>query len=207
VKYVMTCFVLLVTLPVMAATGPEQLIRQTSNSVMTEIRANIETYQGDPQKIYKLVDEQVLPHFDFAAMTDLALGQYTDRVSAEQRSAIVTEFRLLLVRIYSSALVEYTDQEPIYLPMDGTEAEGMVTVRTRYNQPGEFSIPINYTLHLGDDGWKVFDVSVDEISLVTNYRSSFARAIKNDGVDGLIKTLQVRNQYPHPQPSGYSVSE
>jgi len=194
VKNVMTCLILLVTLPAMAATGPEQLIRQTSKSVMAEIRGNIDTYQNDPQKVYKLVDEQVLPHFDFTAMTDLALGRYKDRVSAGQRSAIVTEFRLLLVRTYSSALVEYTDQEPIYLPMDGTEAEGMVTVRTSYEQSGEFPIPIDYSLRLGDDGWKVFDVSVDEVSLVTNYRSSFARTIKRDGVDGLIKALQARNQ-------------
>ena len=193
-KNIITFFILLVTLPAMAATGPEQLIRQTSKSVMDEIRGNIDTYQRDPQKVHKLVDEQVLPHFDFAAMTDLALGRYKDRVSADQRSAIVTEFRLLLVRTYSSALVEYTDQEPIYLPMDGTEAEGMVTVRTSYDQSGEFPIPIDYSLRLDDDGWKVFDVRVDEVSLVTNYRSSFARTIKKDGVDGLIKTLQTSNQ-------------
>ena len=193
-KNIITFFILLVTLPAMAATGPEQLIRQTSKSVMDEIRGNIDTYQSDPQKVHKLVDEQVLPHFDFAAMTDLALGRYKDRVSADQRSAIVTEFRLLLVRTYSSALVEYTDQEPIYLPMDGTEAEGMVTVRTSYDQSGEFPIPIDYSLRLDDDGWKVFDVRVDEVSLVTNYRSSFARTIKKDGVDGLIKTLQTSNQ-------------
>jgi len=125
----------------------------------------------------------------------VALGKNMDRVSAEQKSAIVTEFRLLLVRTYSSALVEYSDQEPIYLPMEGTEAEGKVTVRTQYEQPGEFPIPIDYSLRLGDDGWKVFDVRVDEISLVTNYRSSFARAIRKGGVDGLIRTLQTRNQY------------
>jgi len=195
VKNILTCLILLITLPAMAATGPEQLIRQTTSSVMAEIRANIDTYKSDPQKVHTLVDEQVLPHFDFAAMADLALGKYKDRVNAEQRSQIVTEFRLLLVRTYSSALVEYTDQEPIYLPMDGNEAEGMVTVKTQYEQPGEFPIPIDYRLRLGDDGWKVFDVSVDEISLVTNYRSSFARAIKKDGVDGLIKSLQERNQY------------
>ena len=194
-KNIMTCLILLVTLPAMAATGPEQLIRQTSKNVMAEIRANMDTYKSDPQKVYKLVDEQVLPHFNFAAMADLALGKNIDRVSAEQRSVIITEFRLLLVRTYSSALVEYNDQEPIYLPMDGTEVEDMVTVRTKYNQSGEFPIPIDYSLRLGDDGWKVFDVSVDEISLVTNYRSSFARAIKKEGVDGLIRTLQARNQY------------
>jgi phospholipid transport system substrate-binding protein len=190
----MACLILLVTLPAMAAIGPEQLIRQTSESVMAEIRANMDIYKSDPQKLYKLVDELVLPHFNFVAMTDLALGQYKDRISAEQKSMIVTEFRQLLVRTYSSALVEYTDQELIYLPMDGTEAEAVVTVRTRYDLPDGFPIPIDYKMRLGDDGWKVFDISVDEVSLVMNYRSSFARSIKRDGVAGLIKSLQARNQ-------------
>jgi phospholipid transport system substrate-binding protein len=190
----MACLILLVTLPAMAAIGPEQLIRQTSESVMAEIRANMDIYKSDPQKLYKLVDELVLPHFNFAAMADLALGQYKDRVSAEQKSMIVTEFRQLLVRTYSSALVEYTDQELIYLPMDGTEAEAVVTVKTRYDLSDGFPIPIDYKMRLGDDGWKVFDISVDEVSLVINYRSSFARSIKRDGVAGLIKSLQARNQ-------------
>lgn len=194
-KNLTACLILLIAFPAIASTGPEQLIRQTTNSVMVEIRDNLDTYKSDPQKVYQLVEEQVLPHFDFTAMAGIALGKYADRVDDEQSSAIVKEFRMLLVRTYSSALVEYTEQEPEYLPMDGSEADGMVTVRTSYNQPGEFPIPIDYRLRLGDDGWKVFDVRVDEISLVTNYRSSFARAIKRDGVDGLIKTLQERNQY------------
>lgn len=190
----MTCLILLVTLPAMAAIGPEQLIRQTSTSVMAEIRANIDTYKNDPQKVYELVIEHVLPYFDFAAMADLALGKYKDRVNAEQKSVIVTEFRQLLVRTYSSALFEFIGLEMIYLPMEGSEADGMVLVRTEIEQGGGFPIPINYALQLGDEGWKVFDVSVDEVSLVTNYRSSFARAIKKTGIDGLIKTLQERNQ-------------
>jgi phospholipid transport system substrate-binding protein len=194
VKKLIASLILMLALPVMAASGPEQLVRQTSESVIAEIRANRDTYQSDPKKVYKLVDELVLPHFDFAAMTDLALGKYKDEVSATQRPAIVTEFRQLLVRTYSSALFEYTDQEMIYLPMEGSEADGMVIVRTEIEQAGGFPIPINYELRLGDEGWKVFDVSVDEVSLVTNYRSSFARAIKKDGIDGLIRTLRERNQ-------------
>jgi len=194
VKNIITVLILLVSLPAMAVTGPEQLIRQTSNSVITEINANRDSYQDNPQKVHALVDELVSPHFNFAAMTDLALGKYKDRISTEQRLVIINEFRLLLLRTYSSALLEYTDQELIYLPMDGSEAEGMVTVKTQYDQSGGFPIPVDYNLRLGDDGWKVFDVKVDEVSLVANYRSSFARSIKRNGVDGLIKTLQASNQ-------------
>ena len=184
----------LIAAPAFAAAGPEQLIRETADRVLSEIKTNAEKYQSDPQGIYRLVDDVVLPHFDFSAMTDLALGKYKDKVNGEQKPTIVNEFRSLLVRTYSSALLEYTDQELIYLPMEGAESDGIVTVRTEIEQAGGFPIPINYTLRLGDDGWKVFDISVDDVSLVTNYRSSFARAIKKDGVDGLIKTLQDRNQ-------------
>lgn len=193
-KKVILSLVLMLATSAMAATGPEQLIQETSDKVMDEIRINAEQYKTDPQGVYDLVSDVVLPHFDFVAMTDLALGRYKDDVNAEQRPEIVNEFRLLLVRTYSSALLEYNDQVLIYLPMEGSEAEGLVTVRTEIEQAGGFPIPINYVLRKGDDGWKVFDISVDEVSLVTNYRSSFARAIKKNGVDGLIETLRGRNE-------------
>ena len=191
---ILAVVLLLVVLPAQAVSGPEKLIKDTSDKVIAEIKDNAASYQSDPQRIYRLVDELVLPHFDFTAMTDLALGRYRDKVNDQQKPTIVNEFRQLLVRTYSSALLEYTDQELIYLPMEGSEADGKVVVRTEIEQAGGFPIPINYSLRLGEDGWKVFDISVDEVSLVTNYRSSFARAIKKDGVDGLIKTLQSRNQ-------------
>jgi phospholipid transport system substrate-binding protein len=194
VKKVIALVLCVLVFPALAMTGPEQLIRETSDKVLDEIKNNAQQYRDEPKRIYDLVDELVLPHFDFSAMTDLALGRYKDEVSAEQRPEIVAEFRQLLVRTYSSALLEYTDQELVYLPMEGSEADGLVTVRTEIEQAGGFPIPINYTLRLGDDGWKVFDISVDDVSLVTNYRSSFARAIKKDGVDGLIRTLRDRNQ-------------
>jgi phospholipid transport system substrate-binding protein len=194
-KLILSLFLMLAihAMPAMAATGPEQLIRETSDKVLDEIKVNAAQYESDPQGVYDLVNNVVLPHFDFPAMTDLALGRYKDDVNEEQRPEIVNEFRLLLVRTYSSALLEYTDQVLVYLPMEGSEAEGAVTVRTEIEQAGGFPIPINYMLRKGDDGWKVIDISVDEVSLVTNYRSSFARAIKKNGVDGLIKTLRGRN--------------
>jgi phospholipid transport system substrate-binding protein len=194
VKKFFALLFLVVVVPVMASTDPELLIRETSAKVLDEIRTNAQTYQSDPQGVYQLVDEVVLPHFDFALMTDRALGRYKDQVDDKQRPEIVKEFRTLLVRTYSLALLEYTDEALIYLPMEGVLADGEVTVRTEIEQAGGFPIPIDYMLRLGDDGWKVIDISVDEVSLVTNYRSSFARAIKKDGVDGLIQTLRDRNQ-------------
>ncbi len=175
-----------------AEIGPEQLIRQTSDQVLNKIRTNSEKYQEDPDQLYALVDEVVLPHFDFVAMTDLALGKYKNKIDSAKKPLIANEFRILLVRTYGKALLEYNDQVIEYQPMEGSEADGEVLVRTEIEQAGGFPIPLNYRLKQGEQGWKVFDITVDDISLVTNYRSSFARQIKKKGVDGLIELLRTR---------------
>jgi phospholipid transport system substrate-binding protein len=173
---------------------PEKLIRNASDQVLSQIRLNPGLFQRDPAKLYALVDEVVLPHFDFATMADMALGRYKSKISAEQRRLITIEFKILLVRTYAKALLEYNNQKIIYLPTEGSLAEGDVTVRTEIEQAGGFPIPLNYSLKQSQQGWKVYDISVDEISLVTNYRSSFSREIRKNGIDGLIKTLSDRNQ-------------
>jgi phospholipid transport system substrate-binding protein len=181
--------------PLLAAeTAPEQLIRQTSDVVLTTIKTNQDEYKQQPAKLYAMVDEKVLPHFDFERMTDLALGRYKRQVEAVQREKLVQAFRSLLVRTYGKALLEYTNQKILYLPLRGKIAEGEVTIRTEIEQQGGFPIPINYEMYLKDGSWKVFDISIDNISLVTNYRTSFAQEIKANGVDSLIKTLQDKNK-------------
>lgn len=186
--------VFLVTGGYAAEIGPEQLIKNTADQVLKEIKANAAAYRDDPSKLYILVDEVVLPHFDFVAMTELALGRYKNKVDATQKPLITNEFRVLLVRTYGKALLEYNEQVIAYLPMEGSVADGNVTVRTEIEQAGGFPIPLNYSLRQSDQGWKVYDISVDDISLVTNYRSSFARQIKKNGVEGLVKVLRERNQ-------------
>jgi len=173
---------------------PQQLIRQTADQVLLKIQSNSEQYKQDPTKLYALVDEVVLPHFDFDTMVDLALGRNKNKVNAQQKPLIIKEFRVLLVRTYGKALLDYNDQKIIYLPMEGSLEQGNVMVKTEIEQEGGFPIPLNYSLKASKQGWKVYDISVDDISLVTNYRSSFARQIKKNGVDGLIKTLHDRNQ-------------
>lgn len=173
---------------------PEVLIRNASDQVLSRIQSNPGQFQQDPTKLYALVDEVVLPHFDFATMTDLVLGRYQNKISAEQKQLITHEFRILLVRTYAKALLEYNDQKIIYLPIEGSLEGGDVTVRTEIEQAGGFPIPLNYSLKHGKQGWKVYDISVDDISLVMNYRSSFSREIRKNGVDSLIKTLGERNR-------------
>lgn len=181
--------------PVMAGnSAPETLIRNTADEVLANIKSNKTTYSEKPAELYAMVDNKVLKHFDFERMTNLALGRYKRKVKVYQKEKLVNAFRNLLVRTYAKALLEYNDQVIAFLPMRGKLDRGEVTIRTEIEQQGGFPIPINYEMYEDEGKWKVFDLSIDNISLVTNYRSSFAREIKAKGVDGLIKTLQDRNQ-------------
>lgn len=175
------------------AQTPEKLIKDTTDAVLADIKVNLESYKKEPAKLYAFVKETVLKHFDFERMTHLALGKYRRKMNASQMMAMNEIFQELLVRTYSKALLEYEDQGVIYLPSKGSLARGDVTVRTEIDQPGGFPIPLYYKLYLKDGVWKVYDISVDNVSLVTNYRSSFSRQIKKNGIDGLIKSLRERN--------------
>lgn len=177
-----------------AEIDPRQLIKQTTDKVLKDIRANAETYKSDPDKLYALVDKVVLPHFNFVAMTNLALGRHRKEFDETQKTRIVDEFRTLLVRTYGKALIEYNDQKITYLDMLGEIDKGKVKVKTEIAQAGGASIPLDYSLRRGKQGWQVYDIKVDGISLVTNYRSSFSREIKKNGVEGLISLLNERNQ-------------
>ncbi len=174
--------------------APEKMIRQTADEVLDIIKARKIEFKEDPSKLFTLVDEKVLPHFDFSRMTDLALGRYRKKVTDTQKPELIDEFRHLLVRTYSKALLDYNDEVIVYLPMRGKVEKGEVTVRTEIEQKGGFPIPLNYELYKKGEDWKVYDISVDNISLVTNYRSSFAKKIKAVGVEGLIKSLRDRNR-------------
>jgi phospholipid transport system substrate-binding protein len=177
-----------------AAVDPQQLIKQAIDKVLGEIKLNLEDYRASPDKLLALVDEEVLPHFDFVAMTNLALYRYRKEFNDEQKSRIVNEFKVLLIRTYGTALLEYNNQEVNYLDMVGSVEKGKVKVKTEVTQTGGSAIPLDYSLRRGKQGWKVYDIQIDGISLVTNYRSSFAREINKNGVEGLIKLLNERNK-------------
>lgn len=176
------------------AQTPEELIKETTDAVLADIKINLAAYKKEPAKLYQFVEKTVIKHFDFKRMTNLALGKYRRKMNASQHVAMTEVFQELLVRTYSKALLEYEDQGVSYLPSKGSVAKGEVTVRTVIDQPGGFPIPLHYKLSLKDGAWMVYDISVDHVSLVTNYRSSFARQIKKNGIDGLIKSLRDRNK-------------
>jgi phospholipid transport system substrate-binding protein len=139
------------------------------------------------------VDAKVLPHFDFARMTQLAVGKYWRSATPEQKQALVTEFRNMLVRTYTKVFTVYRDQtvdvKPFRMAADDTE----VTVKSVINKPGSQSIPVDYEMKKAIDGWKVFDISIEGVSMVMSYRGTFASQIQESGIDGLIKALSDKN--------------
>ena len=136
----------------------------------------------------------MLPHFDFNRMTQLAVGKHWNTASPQQKQALVKEFRSLLVRTYAASLTEFSNQTVEFKPLNMRPEDEQVTVKTEIRQPGGKPIPIDYEMYKTSFGWKVFDVAIDGVSLVINYRSSFANTIRQSGIDGLIATLEAKSR-------------
>jgi phospholipid transport system substrate-binding protein len=177
-----------------AQPAPDVLVREVTNEVLEIVRADKAIQGGNAQRVIELVHAKVLPHFDFRRMTMLAVGRDWRNASAEQQAALTEAFRTLLVRTYSNALTQYRDQTVDFKPTRFGEADKRVQVRTEVRQSGAQPIGIDYMLEQSEAGWKVFDVIVAGVSLVTNYRSSFAEEIRSGGIDGLIKSLESKNR-------------
>lgn len=173
---------------------PDQLAKNTTQEVLAILKADKEIQGGNLQKVYELVEVKVLPHFDFNRMTQLAVGKHWNAATPQQKQALVKEFRALLVRTYSTALTEFSNQAIEFKPLAMKADEIDVTVRTEIKQPGGKPIPIDYAMYKSGFGWKVYDVAIDGVSLVINYRSSFASTIRQSGIDGLIAMLQAKSK-------------
>jgi phospholipid transport system substrate-binding protein len=177
-----------------AATPPDELVKTTASEVLTIIKQDKDIQSGNTQKVVDLVDAKVLPHFDFQRMTRLAVGRNWTKATDAQKEQLVKEFRMLLVRTYSTSLAQYKNQTIDYKPVRIAPEDKEVTVKTAVNQPGAQPIAIDYRMELMGDAWKVFDIAVDGVSLVTNYRSSFASIADQQGIDGLIKSIADKNK-------------
>jgi phospholipid transport system substrate-binding protein len=193
-KIVTAALLLLNSAWVLAAPSAQELVQQTSDRMITAIKAERDIIKENPERLFALVEEIILPHFDFERMSSWVLGKHWRSATAEQKTQFTQEFRTLLVRTYATAMGEYSDQNITYLPVKAAPDATDVTVKTEIEQPGGPAIPITYNLFLKDGNWKVQDVVIDNTSLVANYRSSFSSEIKRDGLDALISKLAARNQ-------------
>ena len=179
-----------------APASPRDMVIDTSQKMLAALKKDKDLLKQNPQRIYDLVSEIVLPHFDFTTMSKWVLGKNWRTLNPEQQQRFTNEFRTLLVRTYAVSLSEYQDQKLNYLPLKAAPSADDVTVRTEVLRGGGPAIPINYSMHLTANGWKVYDVVIDGVSLVINYRTSFATQIRTGGVDKLIEDLVARNQRP-----------
>lgn len=183
------------TLVSAASADPQLMVRETGDRVLAELTARKPELEANPKLIYPLIERTVLPHFDFRSMSQSAMGRFWRDATETQKTDITDQFRELLVRTYATALLGYSGQQIEYLPVNYREGDTRVMIPTRISANNAPPIPINYRLRLGEDQrWMVYDIVVDNVSLITNYRNQFATAIRRQGIDGLITALAEKNQ-------------
>lgn len=189
--------VLLSSFAVAAIDDPRMMVRQTGEQVLAELTERKPEFEANPTLIYPMIERTVLPFFDFRSMSQAAMGRFWRQASEAQKVGVTEQFRELLIRTYATALLAYTGQQIEYLPTNFRDGDTQVLIPTRISADNAPAIPINYRLRLNDEGrWLVFDVVIDGVSLITNYRSQFASAIRRQGIDGLIERLAEKNRQP-----------
>lgn len=173
---------------------PDVLAKSVTDDVLAVLRSDREIQAGNVRKVVDLVEKQVLPHFDFVRMTQLAMGRSWRLASPEQQKLLVREFRSLLVQTYVATFGAYRDQEIEYRPLRAQPGDTEVVVKSQIRQPGAQPVTIDYRMYRTDAGWKVYDVVVGDLSLVQNYRGSFETEVRKGGIDGLIRALADKNR-------------
>jgi len=195
-KYLIKLFFLLAffSFNSIAALGPEELVKKTAEDVMFAIKTDQEIQKGNKEKIYKLAEEKILPNFDFEKVARLVLGRAWRSASDKQKKEFIIEFRTLLLKTYAVALSKYKDQKIEFKPTRTSEESDIVIVKSEIIQSGAQPIKVNYALSKRTGKWLVFDIIIEGVSLVTNYRSQFSSEIRRNGMDTLIKKLAKKNK-------------
>lgn len=196
---------LVINTPAIANTdtqAPDDLLKAATIEMLHSINKHRDEIKQSPDKLKSLVEEIILPHLDFIGASKIVMGKYWRLAETKQKVAFIKQFRLLLLRFYSSALAEYLSGENKdlpddliqYFPIKLNEGETSLTVRAELQQDSGKNIPIYYRVHLTSKGWKIYDVSVEGISMITTYKNNFATQFKTEGVDALIASLAEKNK-------------
>jgi phospholipid transport system substrate-binding protein len=185
---------LMLAAPALAQSAPDELVRSVADDVLKVMRQDRELRAGSQSRMAELIEEKIAPHFDFERMTRLAVGKNWRQATPDQQRSLVQEFRNLLVRSYSAAYTAYKEITVEVKPLKVQPTDEDVQVRTQIKLPGEVPpVSVDYSMYKSPASWKVYDVAVDGVSLVTTYRSSFADQIRQSGIDGLVRSLQEMN--------------
>jgi phospholipid transport system substrate-binding protein len=192
----LACLIAVPVAPALAqeVQAPDALVKDVTHEVIGIIKQDKDIQAGNTKKTVALVEEKVLPHFNFTRMTALAMGINWRKATPDQQKVLADEFRTLLVRTYSSALSAYRNQVIDFKPLRAQPNDGEVVVRSEVRQSGTEPVTIDYSMEKTPAGWKVYDIAVGGVSLVTTYRDTFANEVRSAGVDGLIKSLADKNR-------------
>jgi len=163
--------------------------------MLSKIHKEGDALRENKQKVYQMIEEVIVPHIDFERMSKWVLGKYWRTATDDQKTRFEKEFRSLLMRTYATAISEYSGEKFEYLPSRYQEGDKDTNVRTELRQPGNPNpIAVNYSLHLINGRWLVYDIVIEGVSLISNYRTSFASQIKRSSLDALIEQLVERNK-------------
>lgn len=187
----------LASLPALAQTQltPEALVRKITDDVLQTVRSDKDLQAGDREKALALAEQKILPHVDFREAARLAVGRSWNSATPQQQDRLVNEFRAMLVRIYSNAIDVYRGQTLRVLPVKMAPGDTDVTVRNQYFSPGKPPVAVEYSMRKTAEGWKIYDIVVENVSLVLTYRAEFDQVMRRSGVEGLIKRMNEKN---HP---------
>lgn len=177
-----------------AEISAEDLVKQTADDVLNTIKNDKDIQAGNQQKIFALAEEKILPNFDFERVCRMVLGKNWKTATPEQQAVFQKEFRSLLLRTYAVALGKYRNQVIEFKPLRAEPDAKNVSVKTQILQPGGQPIAVDYSLVKVENGWKVYDIVIESVSLVTNYRSQFSNEIRTNGLDSLNKKLAEKNK-------------
>ena len=178
----------------LAEVAPDELVKNTANEVLTIIKQDKDIRAGDIAKITALAEEKILPNFNFDRVSRMVLGKHWRTATPEQKEAFKIQFRDLLIRTYASALSKYQNQTIEFKPLRMQPSDKEVIVRSEILQPGGQPIAVDYSLEKAGDTWKVYDIVIEGVSLVTNYRGQFSEEVKRSGLEGLIQKLSEKNK-------------
>ena len=181
-----------------ATKDAEQVVRDAVEQTTARLLQEKEQLKVHPERIYDLIQDLVVPHFNFPIISRLVLGKATwGQASDMQKKEFMREFTTLLVRTYAKALQEYSDQDVVFLPSDDNSNAKLIEIKTEVEGKGSAKkTPINYRMYYDGNEWKVLDLVVDGISLVNSYKGEYSSIVSKDGLDGLIAKMKEKNATP-----------
>jgi len=191
-------FVFSSSMAVAETIAPDTLVKNTANEVLELIRQDSDIQNGDMRKIFDLVEEKVMPHFDLERMSRIALGKDWGHATKEQQDAFLSEFHKLITRTFSSALSMYHNQPIRYKPLPMQPEDRETTVNTQILESNNDTDSLDFSMEKSGDEWKVYDVTIEGVSFLANYRAQFVSVMRQGGIDGLIQKLAAKNMQPLP---------